>query len=430
MKLTIEEVQNDSTLVDEFIKQNAYLVHNTIKRHFPNLYLSKDYEDIIQTANISLYKAIRGYQSDKGAKFETYAINNIIGYIRSYVRSNNLGVSLSVTNQMRMDYRKYNYLSSIGKTDEQIALELGMSILKLQELIRTMNAVVCFDDVVTNNNCESETTFQDILPDTFDLQGESIERITLEQKKALIKKYVSSTHYEILELADKGFSKLEIRNKLKINRGKYSKFINDITTAFEYLNEYFEKGEDIHSVINKLSTITGGKRKMEKCKINERECIDIIKNWAIENPNQSIRATEILSGYAYQFKTKAIKNKAVEELKKEGYSIFQEGSVLKLIDGAVQEVAATVEPTKVADSVNKGDLLSFTKEIVNAISDNYDKLKDSVKVMSNEYNFKVEDKVLDNNSIDSLLNTIKTMCQLANADGKRIQATVLIKEIN
>lgn len=328
MKLTIDDVKRDPRYMNEFIHQHASIIYNSIRKNFPDLYLANDYEDIVQTANISLFKAIERFDTNNGAKFETYAISCIIGGTRTYLRDNDLKIGLTITNKMRLNYRKQGYLLSTGKTVEQIAEQLDVSINDLTELTKTMNAVVCLDQPISNNDDGAERTISDTVHDGVNLANDLVTSMIIDNKKDLIKKHLSYKHYRLLTYTLEGFTKKEICHKLKLKQIKYYQMVEELMLGLKYLNEYFEIGGNLRPVVIMLKGIITADVKPPI--INELLSIETIKKWAKKNPGKGIKVAEILAGIDFNGSKQSVKTKAIEELRFEGYIVTQNGTSFKL----------------------------------------------------------------------------------------------------
>lgn len=83
------EINNSPDIEEKIYIENENLIHTVLKRYKNDIkYLT--YDDLFQEGSIGLLKAIRTFNSDKGA-FSTYAIICIKNEIRNYVMRNKFG---------------------------------------------------------------------------------------------------------------------------------------------------------------------------------------------------------------------------------------------------------------------------------------------------------------------------------------------------
>lgn len=106
-------------LVEDNIQLVHYILHNYIKP------MSMDYKDCFQEGYYGLVKAAIGFDESLGYKFSTYAVPQIIGYVKRYLRDKKPMIKYS---RSMMDlYAKIAVLKSQGKDDDEIIKELNIS---------------------------------------------------------------------------------------------------------------------------------------------------------------------------------------------------------------------------------------------------------------------------------------------------------------
>ena len=113
-----------------FVEENLNLAHGAIKRFEARERLGHfmEYDDIVQTANLALCRAVMRYNKDKG-RFSTYAYNTIknafIEELRKYTRRNRvkmveLDEELTDTNSAYVDESEIDILRAFaGVTSRQ-----------------------------------------------------------------------------------------------------------------------------------------------------------------------------------------------------------------------------------------------------------------------------------------------------------------------
>lgn len=95
----------DASALDKLIKLNARLVKFIIKTHYGAF---KDKEELYSVGLFGLYKAVIGFDINKGYKFSTYASKVIINEINSFLKSE------------RKEENKVSLNSNIGGSEDLI----------------------------------------------------------------------------------------------------------------------------------------------------------------------------------------------------------------------------------------------------------------------------------------------------------------------
>lgn len=79
--------EGDSLALETIVKENSGLVWSIVRRFTGRGY---DSEDLFQTGNIGLIKAIRKFDISYGVKFSTYAVPLIMGEIKRFLRDDGM----------------------------------------------------------------------------------------------------------------------------------------------------------------------------------------------------------------------------------------------------------------------------------------------------------------------------------------------------
>jgi len=77
--------QGDQTAVEEVVRRNSGLIWAVVRRYYGR---GVEPEDLYQLGCVGFLKAVRGFDSDYGTQFSTYAVPKIAGEIRRYLRDN------------------------------------------------------------------------------------------------------------------------------------------------------------------------------------------------------------------------------------------------------------------------------------------------------------------------------------------------------
>ena len=75
--------QGDDAACERVVEENSGLVWAVVKRYYG---CGVDSEDLFQLGCIGLIKAIRGFDTQYGTQFSTYAVPKIAGEIRRFIR--------------------------------------------------------------------------------------------------------------------------------------------------------------------------------------------------------------------------------------------------------------------------------------------------------------------------------------------------------
>lgn len=136
-----------------------------------------DPADLVSYGILGLIDAIEKFDTERGFKFETYAVPRIRGAILDELRSIDW-VPRSVRAKARKADQAYSRLEHSlqrSPTDEELAAELGMSSGELDVLLHqtTRAGVLQLDEVLYNTG--GERTLGDTIPDSGDGPGASVE---------------------------------------------------------------------------------------------------------------------------------------------------------------------------------------------------------------------------------------------------------------
>jgi RNA polymerase sigma factor FliA len=142
----------DCGLVSKYtwlVKKIAYNLSSKLSR-FAHL------DDLIQTGMLGLLEALRSFDANKGASFETYASIRIRGFILDEVRKNDW-VPRSVHKNSRLISSTLRILENrLGRDPKycEIAEELGIALAEYHEMIRDSANVNLygFDDIGVNED--------------------------------------------------------------------------------------------------------------------------------------------------------------------------------------------------------------------------------------------------------------------------------------
>jgi len=159
-------------LRDRLIVQYSPLVKYVAGRVSVGLPQSIEQADLVSYGIFGLIDAIDKYDTERGIKFETYAITRIKGAIIDELRSIDW-VPRSVRAKARAVERAYaNLERTLLRTpnDAEVAAELQINVAELQQIFNQISFVglAALDEVLQGGDRGDSTTLGDTLPDQGD----------------------------------------------------------------------------------------------------------------------------------------------------------------------------------------------------------------------------------------------------------------------
>lgn len=227
---------NDLEARDKLIISNLKLVRKMASKYQIN---QIPIDDIVQDANIYLFKLIDNFDIEKGYKFSTYAYACIYYRMQKIVDkylSPDFGEKYKAeTNKILTFYYEYIKVNGTKPTYQEIADETGMKVKKVEYLLSLLASNSSLNGVVQDNYYETENeddfesldiymSYNYVKDESIDIEKEVYEKIDYELLKQHIinQKNLTAKQREIiiLRLGLKESAKTydEIANKLKISR--------------------------------------------------------------------------------------------------------------------------------------------------------------------------------------------------------------------
>lgn len=100
--LLVQAQQGDEAAAEEMLRQNSGLIWAVVRRYCGR---GVENDDLYQLACLGFLKAVRGFDTEYGTQFSTYAVPKIAGEIRRYLRdSGTIKVGRSVREQSFVIY--------------------------------------------------------------------------------------------------------------------------------------------------------------------------------------------------------------------------------------------------------------------------------------------------------------------------------------
>ncbi|MCR5734876.1 MAG: FliA/WhiG family RNA polymerase sigma factor [Lachnospiraceae bacterium] len=234
---------------EKIILEYAPLVKVVAGRLAMYLGYNVEYEDLVSYGIFGLIDAIDKFDQGKDVKFETYASLRIRGSILDQIRKMDWIPRTVRKRQRDISTAIKNIEARTGKsaTDEDIALELGISVTEYDEWQSQMKVtnIVSLDEFVEQGGGDINVSDSQSTISRFDLPEEAVAREELkvklkealddltekEQKVILLYYYEDLTLKEIsniLEVSESRISQLHTKalNKMKGKMGAYMEILS------------------------------------------------------------------------------------------------------------------------------------------------------------------------------------------------------------
>lgn len=176
----------DGSYMLQLWRQNTGLIEMVAKKYTAY----EDIEDLRQQGYLGLCDAVRCYDSKIGTSFSSYLVFWIRSSIQRYIENCSGSVRISV--QCRGDVMKYkrfcaDFQKIIGRkpTEWEICCFMGVKCEALHRIEKAarMGNISSIDKEISEGG---EDTIADLLHGTDDVEGSVLEKIQLEQLKAVI----------------------------------------------------------------------------------------------------------------------------------------------------------------------------------------------------------------------------------------------------
>ncbi|PHA03064.1 hypothetical protein COE51_01595 [Bacillus pseudomycoides] len=207
-----------NTVTDDDILKHQKLVRSVINREFTNRHIYKRvygfaYDDLFQIGCIGLFKALQGFDEDKGYKFSTYAYKCIYGEIVNSLRNSYHGtkVRVKITQAIAAYTRE---MSNKDFNVDSLKEKYNLTDNDLQEVIELSKVqFLCGDKKVKKYQKESPTVF-DLCVKHKDFSDNMVQREELEEMLEVL----SPAEKEVIDLQLQDLTPTEISVLLGKNR--------------------------------------------------------------------------------------------------------------------------------------------------------------------------------------------------------------------
>jgi len=221
--------RGDRRAIERIISMHGKILNSIVRRHAVSS--GEPREDLLQVGYVGLIKAIKGYRTDSGAKFSSYAYAMVDGELRHHSRDTEL---------VKKPRWARSLYGQVSEATAQLTAELGRQPL-VEEIAREVNVTPegilelmrLFRDtsVVSLDGCDEEkgmdvSAIQSLQYETFSLPIE--DRIALEQALESLTDLQRNVVYLFFY---KDLSQTEIGKMLGLPQRKISRVIASATKA-------------------------------------------------------------------------------------------------------------------------------------------------------------------------------------------------------
>ena len=187
------------------VSENILLLYNKnlpiIKRTCKPFFIQAEEEDLLQTAFLSLYDIVKGFDSNKGYKFMTYAPEGIRRALIRYIDECCQTVRLPQYVQAKIiKYKKFcaDFAMCNGRDPSDQELIDYFQIDK-NELETMRKYAYAPDSLDATYSTEEDYTLADTIPDIVDMAKEVCEKCFNEQLWEVVQENLQEKHAEIIK---------------------------------------------------------------------------------------------------------------------------------------------------------------------------------------------------------------------------------------
>ncbi len=233
--ITIEEVQANSELMNDFIEENMGLVKMGIKK--AGIPLT---EDFLQEGAIGLLKAARRFDISRGLAFSTYAVPLIIGQARRYNRdyaSGDMVSGMNVSRDLKAIF--FKSLKYEGYEDTEICKELNITLQELEEAHMSMKSCMSLDKDSHNNSAgDKSTEIYEFIPSKENVEDDVINKLSTEELMEYVKIEFGEQALKALNLYLSGeFTQSQIGKQIGKSQVNVSRLLYRIARSYNRRNK-------------------------------------------------------------------------------------------------------------------------------------------------------------------------------------------------
>ena len=226
---------------EKLITHNQRLVAKIAYRFFLSRRCGDlELEDLIQFGNMGLYEAIKRFDLSRHVRFSTYATYWVRQFIMRHGGKTGIVYGITYTTSQKMvtvraSVARLQQRYHRDPTQEEIALENGISMEELQEINGLYERIVRLDDQVGGDDSGSKEELHQFIPDPNYLDAQEIAE-TEDQNSVLVGEVrkLPPKWIKIIYLKyQKGYTTADIARRMKVSHTRIQQIENELTVRLQ-----------------------------------------------------------------------------------------------------------------------------------------------------------------------------------------------------
>lgn len=215
MGTSVKDAMSNKDLMEQFIKENTWIVRTSLKRiKFPPRY----YEDMYQVGMMELYRSITAFDDTREVLFSTYAFQGVYGAVRNALIRGGY-------NQIKPPryYEKVIRMYREGESPETICEVTGKPMDRVLAVINTLDVSSLDFNIDTHGDF---TSLGDVIPSCENIAEEVIDKLNIID--FLSKHFTKEERFILMCTVMLGDNQTIIANKLGVSQMNVSRKLKSI----------------------------------------------------------------------------------------------------------------------------------------------------------------------------------------------------------